>query len=602
MSRLKVFHHNLEIFNAELDPNKEYLIGRASEADILLPKESISRRHMKIFFEHDSWNIAALSNRARVYAGSQILNEMRLLENIEFYIDDYAFHFEIGLSLQNESQPSYHLEAEKNEEHTQIGSTHFIPTLFVINQNTKEELSFELEGKSWIVGRSTKCTINVEEPKLSRQHFEIVKTSSGYEISDLGSSNGTRINDEVIEPKSTRPLVSGDIIRVGNTFFELQLIDPVVQRELLKMKPEPATFNSPYLMPPTKAPPMHVPPVEMSHKKLPLQFAMMMLIGFVLYMMLLPEKGQKNSASKVAVTAPVTKENPELESIYDSAKTLFVQGKYDSALIEVKYLHQKISSYKDSKEMESYIYQALKIQDQKDLMKKREQEKQEFLAKVNSLLQKCSSEKNLSELNKCLGPLYELDPENEKARALVSDLEEKEAEKQRQALNKEQYERDLKKGDRLYHRATKLDRDGDWQEALEAYAAYTDSSYPDPNNKKLVAKDRIKKILQEKEAKITQFKDAAEKLKASEKYKEALINLEKAYALAPSDNHIYSQMQATRNELNIKLKSLYRDSVFEENLGNIDAAKQKWRTIQSLDTPDGTYYQRASRKLKRMGQ
>ena len=51
---------------------------------------------------------------------------------------------------------------------------------------------------------------------LSRQHAVIRWTEHGYEILDLGSANGTWLNDERLVPQKYYPLPSGSHLRLGS--------------------------------------------------------------------------------------------------------------------------------------------------------------------------------------------------------------------------------------------------------------------------------------------------------------------------------------------------------------------------------------------------
>jgi putative serine protease PepD len=68
-----------------------------------------------------------------------------------------------------------------------------------------------------IIGRQPGCTIQIDDPRASRQHARIESTQSGVVITDLGSNNGTYVN----EKKLTAPayLKNGDRIRIGGTVF-----------------------------------------------------------------------------------------------------------------------------------------------------------------------------------------------------------------------------------------------------------------------------------------------------------------------------------------------------------------------------------------------
>jgi pSer/pThr/pTyr-binding forkhead associated (FHA) protein len=58
---------------------------------------------------------------------------------------------------------------------------------------------------------------------VSRRHARITKGRAGYFISDLGSSNGTTVNGQPIEPNRARILCDGDRIKVGLVVIEFRL-------------------------------------------------------------------------------------------------------------------------------------------------------------------------------------------------------------------------------------------------------------------------------------------------------------------------------------------------------------------------------------------
>ena len=54
-------------------------------------------------------------------------------------------------------------------------------------------------------------------------------------------------------------------------------------------------------------------------------------------------------------------------------------------------------------------------------------------------------------------------------------------------------------------------------------------------------------------------------------------------------------LQGLRREM----KSLYEDSVLEESMGNVDAAKEKWNNILKSDLPSDEYTTKAKMKLQK---
>lgn len=64
------------------------------------------------------------------------------------------------------------------------------------------------------IGRLPECTIVLSDPNVSRRHSEIRRQGSDVVVSDLRSTNGTRVNGV---PVRERVLTDGDEISVGTT-------------------------------------------------------------------------------------------------------------------------------------------------------------------------------------------------------------------------------------------------------------------------------------------------------------------------------------------------------------------------------------------------
>ena len=72
---------------------------------------------------------------------------------------------------------------------------------------------YELQHDILTMGREAGNDIILIENGVSRFHCNLVQYDDGYVIEDLGSTNGTYLNDvKVIQPQ---PIAEGDIIRLG---------------------------------------------------------------------------------------------------------------------------------------------------------------------------------------------------------------------------------------------------------------------------------------------------------------------------------------------------------------------------------------------------
>lgn len=77
--------------------------------------------------------------------------------------------------------------------------------------------SYRLNVQSLVIGRSSKCEVQVDQESLSRKHARIVNTGKSWVIRDLGTTNGTYVNDQPIDE---HVLSHGDLVKVGRTIFK----------------------------------------------------------------------------------------------------------------------------------------------------------------------------------------------------------------------------------------------------------------------------------------------------------------------------------------------------------------------------------------------
>jgi serine phosphatase RsbU (regulator of sigma subunit) len=99
-----------------------------------------------------------------------------------------------------------------------------VPHLKVSSHEGPEE-TLPLRGERLLVGRSRDCDLVLPDVLLSRRHAELYRTARGWVVRDLGSMNGTRVNEERIDGE--RVLYDGDVVGVAGwslAFFEA---DPV---------------------------------------------------------------------------------------------------------------------------------------------------------------------------------------------------------------------------------------------------------------------------------------------------------------------------------------------------------------------------------------
>lgn len=72
----------------------------------------------------------------------------------------------------------------------------------------------ELGSRTWVVGRHPECDVVLADPEVSRRHVELRPVVGGYDLVDLGSSNGTKVGGQDV---TRHRLADGDLVHVGST-------------------------------------------------------------------------------------------------------------------------------------------------------------------------------------------------------------------------------------------------------------------------------------------------------------------------------------------------------------------------------------------------
>jgi hypothetical protein len=88
-------------------------------------------------------------------------------------------------------------------------------TLTVLNGGQ----TFTLGASTVTLGRLPESDVVVDDPGASRQHARIRNSNGEFVLTDLGSTNGTLVNDESVQE---RVLDDGDRIMIGETVLEFR--------------------------------------------------------------------------------------------------------------------------------------------------------------------------------------------------------------------------------------------------------------------------------------------------------------------------------------------------------------------------------------------
>jgi hypothetical protein len=79
---------------------------------------------------------------------------------------------------------------------------------------------YDLDGNI-VLGRGEQAEIRLEDPFASSRHARIYEQGGAIVIEDMGSTNGTYLNEELLE--TPRPLHPEDRVRIGDSEFAFEV-------------------------------------------------------------------------------------------------------------------------------------------------------------------------------------------------------------------------------------------------------------------------------------------------------------------------------------------------------------------------------------------
>lgn len=120
---------------------------------------------------------------------------------------------------------------------------------------------FTLKDLTVGIGRHSSNPIHLDDNRVSRHHLELRASPNGYTLADLGSGNGTLLNDKPVQQAELRP---GDRIAIGDTVLlfttdgstgtaSVNLAEPGSSRISGVVRSIPADAGSVLLKDPTQA-------------------------------------------------------------------------------------------------------------------------------------------------------------------------------------------------------------------------------------------------------------------------------------------------------------------------------------------------------------
>jgi len=227
-------------------------IGRASSNTIQITDEKGSRQHFRIEKQGSNFNVVDLGSTN----GTKI-NGVRISTNIVLHVGDQLSVGKTTFTYEDEPQKKPESQKlERGAEPLEAGETVAMDSVETSEMKMPAPATTEespqyvlkmLEGKTpgkvyelgieaLTIGRHGSNTIQIIDDAASNYHAEIGREPIGYVLTDLGSTNGTRVklkNKTEFEKVVKTPLSVGMQIRVGKTLLEFDNFGKPVEDEAL---------------------------------------------------------------------------------------------------------------------------------------------------------------------------------------------------------------------------------------------------------------------------------------------------------------------------------------------------------------------------------
>lgn len=632
MARILVRRHGQQVDSKKLEVGQEYLVGRSKQCDIILePLKGISRTHCKIFYDGESWVCEVLSKYGSLICEGESVESVRLEDHMVFLIPPYDFQFteeieksmlvpvshshsavnidpgesEITLEDPKDRTSTFPSQSSGNLETTAIFSENKVAFLKLQVDSDDIEEVLRLEGEDWTAGRDPSCEIYLNDPRVSRKHFQIKRVKGDYFLQDLGSGNGTTINGHKIPKNEGQRILTGDRISIKNIHLTFEIYDSRFDNQLAVFdQAKAAGVQSVERVDQT------VPPIKrvLGHKwgRLGLGLAAIIIFFFALTDPP-PDPKQKNlSSNESGKFSELSREKQaSVKDTFTLARNHFLNGRYIECIVEVEKLHEIIPMYENSSELEGLCRQAKELSDIQSEKERQTQQRRIAEEQIKGIVDGCRAQlkefKTKADLDRCLSRALDLNAGDPSIQNLLFEFTAREEAKKEKAAQRKRYQARVRKGRQAYGKAKALEKKGKLAKAIQAYKAFLNADYPDPSGLRAKAKAALAKARGELDKKVTEALSECQKLLQATKYREAIEACDKARSEDPKNREVAAVRSQALSDLRREMKNIYEDAILEESIGNVQDAKEKWKKILTLDIKSGEYYRKAKIKLRKYG-
>lgn len=204
-----------EVGHAELAVG-ELTIGRDADRQLVLPSASVSRRHARLYVDGGQPCIVDEGSANGVIVdGVRITQPTYVHPGSRVDVAEFRLELEVlGASADAPAGPHEPLPPGS------LASPGLSPMRMIAEGGPYDGRVYELTAAEIAVGRAVDNDVVLDDPSLSRKHARLYRRGPGeLEIEDLGSSNGSYINERKIGRATFH---AGDTVRFGELSFRVE--------------------------------------------------------------------------------------------------------------------------------------------------------------------------------------------------------------------------------------------------------------------------------------------------------------------------------------------------------------------------------------------
>ena len=195
----------------------ETIIGR--EGDIMVTDGRASRRHAKITSANDVLHLEDLgsTNGTKLNGDKLVAGEKRAIKGGD-KISFGGLEMQVSMPGETRGNTTQAFASNKTSAISAPPAVEKPPAALV-----GADQEFPLKPGPNIFGRRAGNDIIVPDPYVSGKHGQIEITDEGIFLTDLGSSNGTFLNEAKLAHNMRTKITPDDTIRLGSLEFKVQL-------------------------------------------------------------------------------------------------------------------------------------------------------------------------------------------------------------------------------------------------------------------------------------------------------------------------------------------------------------------------------------------